>query len=471
MDQPDQYPELAAEQGGLTEFLAMKYASQKAAYPYFVGAMGLFVVQVLVGVLAGTVYVFPNLLSELIPFNVIRMIHTNALIVWLLMGFFGAAYYLVPEEAETELFSVKLAYVQFGLFLFGGLAAVVSYLFGIHGGREFLEQPLWIKVAIVVVALIFLFNLSMTVLKGRRTAVTNVLLLGLWGVAVFFLFAFYNPANLSLDKMYWWYIVHLWVEGVWELVMASVLAFMLIKLTGVDREVVEKWLYAIVGLALFSGLLGTGHHYYWIGTPGYWQWIGSVFSALEVAPFFAMVVFAFTMVWKGGRSHPNKAALLWSLGCAVFAFFGAGVWGFLHTLAPINYYSHGTQVTAAHAHLAFFGAYVMLNLAIFNYAMPQIRGVKPYNQILSMWSFWLMTGGMSFMTFALTFAGVVQIHLQRVMGMNYMEVQDQLGLFYWMRLGSGVVVLISAVLFVYAQLGPVREEKPVRMTGVAQPAE
>ena len=246
----------------------MKYESQKVALVYFAGALLLFVVQVLVGTLAGVVYVLPNVLSELVPFNILRMIHTNALIVWLLMGFFGAGYYLVPEEAETELYSPKLAYIQFGLFMFGGLAAVVSYLFGIHEGREFLEQPLWIKMAIVVVALMYLFNLTMTVMKGRRTAVTNVLMLGLWGIAVFFLFAFYNPSNLALDKMYWWYIVHLWVEGVWELVMASVLAFLVIKLTGVDREVVEKWLYAIVGLALFSGLLGTGHHYYWIGAPG-----------------------------------------------------------------------------------------------------------------------------------------------------------------------------------------------------------
>jgi len=449
----------------------MKYQTQKLAYPYFIGALGLFVVQVLAGVLAGAVYVFPNLLSELVPFNIIRMIHTNALIVWLLMGFFGAAYYLVPEEAETETFSPLLAYVQFGLFLAGALAAVAGYLFGVHEGREFLEQPLWIKVAIVVVALIFLANISLTVMKGRRTAVTNVLLLGLWGIAVFFLFAFYNPANLALDKMYWWYIVHLWVEGVWELVMASVLAFLMIKMTGVDREVVEKWLYAIVGLALFSGLLGTGHHYYWIGTPGYWQWIGSLFSTLEVAPFFAMVVFAFQMVWKGGRSHPNKAALLWSVGCAVMAFLGAGVWGFLHTLAPVNYYTHGTQVTAAHGHLAFFGAYAMLNLAIFTYAMPNLRGRAPSFQGLNIASFWLMTTAMTFMTFALTFAGVVQVHLQRVLGMNFMEVQEQLSLFYWIRLGSGVAVVVSALMFAWSLLAPARASAPTRLSVDLQAAE
>jgi nitric oxide reductase subunit B len=308
----------------------------------------------------------------------------------------------------------------------------------------------------------------MTVLKGRKTSVSVVLLIGLWGAALFFLFAFYNPGNIALDKMYWWWVVHLWVEGVWELIMAAILAFLMIKLTGVDREIIEKWLYVIVGLALFSGLLGTGHHYYWIGTPGYWQWLGSVFSILEVLPFFAMVLWAFYMVYKGGREHPNKAALLWSLGCPVIAFFGAGVWGLMHTLSPINFYTHGTQITAAHGHLAFYGAYVMLNLAIFSYAMPALRGLQPYNQLANMWSFWLMTSAMAFMTFTLTFAGVVQSHLQRVLGMNFMVVQEQLALFFWMRLGAGVVFAIGAVLFVVSQLGPVREQ--VTRSLRAQPA-
>ena len=351
------------------------------------------------------------------------MLHTNSLIVWLLLGFFGAAYYLVPEEAERELESPKpRLYPARDPGDWARVGVVVTYIFDLfHGnfllgkdGREFLEQPLWVKLGIVVAALIFLYNISMTVLKGRKTSITNVLLSGLWGIAIFFLFALYNPSNLVVDKMYWWYVVHMWVEGVWELVMAAVLAYLMLKMTGVDREVIDKWLYVIVALALFSGLLGTGHHYYWIGTPAYWQWVGSIFSSLEVAPFFAMVLFTFAMVWKRRREHPNNAALLWSLGCAVLAFFGAGVWGFMHTLHGVNYYTHGTQVTAAHAHLAFFGAYVCLNLAMISYAMPIMRNREPYNQVLNMVSFWLMSGGMAFMTFTLTFAGVVQTHLQRV---------------------------------------------------------
>ncbi|WP_038034830.1 cbb3-type cytochrome c oxidase subunit I [Thermopetrobacter sp. TC1] len=454
----------------------MKYQSQKISLAYFAFAMVLFVVQVLMGVVIGYVYLNPNFLAEVLPFNILRMLHTNSLIVWLLTGFFGIAYYIIPEEAEREIENPTLAYVQLAILVLGTAGVVVTYIFDLfHGnpflgkqGREFIEQPVWVQLGIVVAALIFLYNVTMTVLKGRKTAVANVLLLGLWGIAIFFLFAFYNPANLALDKMFWWWIVHLWVEGVWELVMAAVLAFLMLKLAGVDREMVEKWIYGLAALSLFTGILGTGHHYYWIGTPAYWQWIGSIFSSLEVVPFFAMVLFVFTMVWKGQREHPNKAALLWTLGCAVLAFFGAGIWGFLHTLAPVNYYTHGTQVTMSHGHLAFYGAYVCLNLAFITYAMPKLLGREPYNQVLNMVSFWVMTGAMAFITFALTFAGAVQTHLQRVRGENFMDVQDELTLFYLFREGAGVVVLLAVFLYLYSVFVP--REKEI-IAPAATPAE
>ncbi|MDM7255994.1 MAG: cbb3-type cytochrome c oxidase subunit I [Paracoccus sp. (in: a-proteobacteria)] len=443
----------------------MKYYTQRIAYAYFTVALILFAVQVSMGLLMGYIYVNPTFLSDILPFNIVRMLHSNSLVVWLLLGFFGAAYYLLPEESEREIHSPTLAWLQLGILVLGTAGVVVTYTFDLfHGhwllgkeGREFLEQPKWVKAGIVVAALIFLYNVTLTVLKGRKTAVTNILLLGLWGLALLFLFAFYNPSNLVLDKQYWWYVIHLWVEGVWELIMASILAYLMLKLTGVDREVVEKWLYVIVATALFSGILGTGHHYYWIGLPAYWQWIGSIFSSLEIIPFFAMMSFAFVMVWKGRRDHPNKAALLWSLGCAVLAFFGAGVWGFLHTLHGVNYYSHGTQITAAHGHLAFYGAYVCLVLAIITYAMPIMKNRDPYNQVLNMASFWLMSSGMLFMTFTLTFAGTVQTHLQRVNGEYFMDVQDQFAIFYWMLFGSGEDDELGALLFIYAVLEPGRE--------------
>ncbi|MFW2371859.1 MAG: cbb3-type cytochrome c oxidase subunit I, partial [Gammaproteobacteria bacterium] len=420
------------------------------------------------GLIMGLQYVVGDFLFPEIPFNVARMVHTNTLIVWLLFGFMGAAYYLIPEEAETELYSPKLAVILFWVFLAAAGLTVAAYLLvnystlaAITGndllptmGREFLEQPTITKIGIVVVALGFLFNIGMTILKGRKTSINLVLLIGLVGLAVFFLFSFYNPENLVLDKYFWWWVVHLWVEGVWELIMGAILAFVLIKVTGVDREVIEKWLYIIIAMALITGILGTGHHFYWIGTPEYWQTIGSIFSALEPIPFFMMTLFAFNMVNRRRREHPNKAATLWALGTAVMAFLGAGVWGFLHTLAPVNYYTHGTQITAAHGHMAFYGAYVMIVITIISYAMPLIRGRaaanSPKAQVVEMWSFWLMTISMVFITLFLTGAGILQVWLQRYSEspQSFMTVQDNIAIFYWMREIAGVVFLIGLITYI-----------------------
>ncbi len=453
----------------------MKYSSQAVAKPYFIAAIALFTGQIIFGLIMGFQYVNGDFLFPAIPFNVARMVHTNLLIVWLLFGFMGAAYYLVPEESETELWSPRLALLMFWIFLAAGALTVLGYLMVPYAtlakltgnqllatmGREFLEQPLPTKLGIVVVALVFLLNISLTVLKGRKTAITLVLLLGLWGLALFFLFAFYNPSNLVKDKYYWWWVVHLWVEGVWELILGALLAFVLIKVTGVDREVIEKWLYVIIAATLITGIIGTGHHYFWIGTPDYWQWWGSIFSALEPIPFFMMTVFAFNMVNRRRREHPNKAATLWALGTGVMAFLGAGVWGFMHTLAPINYYTHGTQITAAHGHMAFYGAYVLVVLTIISYAMPILRG-RPANgekaQVVEMWSFWLMTVAMVFMVLFMTAAGVLQVWLQRVSDtpQPFMAVQEQISLFYWLREATGLIFLLG--LMVYLASFFVKEE-------------
>lgn len=444
----------------------MQFKSQAVAKPYFIAALGLFVAQILFGLIMGLQYVIGDFLFPHIPFNAARMVHTNALIVWLLMGFMGATYYLVPEETETELHSPKLALALFWIFLVAAALTVIGYLAVPYArlaeltgndllptmGREFLEQPTITKIGIVVVALGFLFNVTMTVLKGRKTAITSVLLLGLWGLALLFLFAFYNPHNLVKDKFYWWFVVHLWVEGVWELILAAILGYVLIKITGVDREVIDKWLYVIITLALVTGIIGTGHHFFWIGAPEFWQLWGSVFSALEPIPFFAMTLFAFNMVNKRRREHPNKAATLWALGTGVMAFLGAGVWGFLHTLSPVNYYTHGTQITAAHGHMAFYGAYVMVVLTIISYAMPQMRGRAANSnasQVVEMWGFWLMTVAMVFITLFLTGAGILQVWLQRVSETPepFMIVQEKISLFYWMREWAGVVFLIGLIVY------------------------
>lgn len=447
----------------------MKYTSQLVAKPYFIMALILFAGQIVFGLLMGIQYIDGDVGFPAIPFNVARMVHVNLLIIWILFGFMGASYYLVPEESETELFSPRLARITFWVFAAAAVATVLGYLLVPYAelaritqnhllptmGREFLEQPTITKFGIVLVCLSFIFNIGMTILKGRKTVVNMVLITGLVGLAVFFLFSFYNPVNLALDKYFWWFVVHLWVEGVWELILGAILAFVLIKVTGVDREHIEKWLYLIIAMALISGLIGMGHHYFWIGPPEYWLWMGSVFSALEPVPFFMMVLFAFKMVRERRRQHHNQVAVTWALGTAVMAFLGAGVWGFIHTLAPVNYYTHATQLTAAHGHLAFFGAYAMIVMCIISYAMPILRGRPQGNpmsaQKVEKFGFWAMCIAMSGITLALTVAGAMQVALQRIPesgeALSFMATQGELMGMYWVRLGFGVLFALGLVAY------------------------
>lgn len=450
----------------------MKYASQAVAKPYFIFALLLLAGEMLFGISMGIQYIYGDFLFPAIPFNVLRMVHTNLLIVLILFGFMGATYYLIPEESERELWSPKLALATFWVFAAAGVVTILGYLFVPYAtlakitlndwlptmGREFLEQPTIIKIGIVFVVLSYILNVTMTVLKGRKTTISIILLTGLFGLAFFFLFAFYLPDNLSLDKFFWWFVVHLWVEATWELILGALLAFVLIKTTGVDREHIDKWLYLIIAMTLISGLAGTGHHFFFIGTPEYWMWIGSIASATEPIPFFMMVLFAYTMVKNRRIQHDNRMAVTWAKGTAIMGFLGAGVWGFLHTLAPINYYTHGTQLTAAHGHLAFFGAYVMIVFTLVSYAMPILRnrprGNSAQAQKVELIAFWLMVIGMLGVTFALTVAGVMQIEMQRLPSdanaLDFMTVQSYLNPVYAVRLGFGLLVFAGMVTYLYS---------------------
>lgn len=457
----------------------MKYSSQMVAKPYFIFALILLAGEIVFGLSMGIQYLYGDFLFPAIPFNVLRMVHTNLLIVLLLFGFMGATYYLIPEESERELWSPMLAKITFWVFAAAGVATILGYLLVPYAtlaeltynnllptmGREFLEQPTITKIGIVLVVLSYILNVTMTVIKGRKTTISVILLTGLFGLAFFFLFAFYVPENLVMDKFFWWFVVHLWVEATWELILGALLAFVLIKTTGVDREHIDKWLYLIIAMTLISGLAGTGHHFFFIGTPGYWLWIGSIASAAEPIPFFLMILFAYNMAKNRRIQHDNKIALTWAKGTAVVGFLGAGVWGFLHTLAPINYYTHGTQLTAAHGHLAFFGAYVMICFTLISYAMPILRGRPhgngPKAQRVELTSFWMMVLGMIGLTLALTAAGIMQIEMQRLRdvadALDFMSAQAAISTVYGVRLAFGVMVLLG--LFTYFYSFFVKEEQ------------
>ncbi len=428
----------------------MKYKSQKVAYWFFALSMLLLTLQIVYGFIMGFAHMGYDGLHSIIPFNTARAVHTNLLVVWLLSGFMGAAYYIIPEEAENELASFKLAYVQLISLAVVGVIAIVGYHFNYWEGRKFLEIPRPLDYLVVLNVLTFLGIILVTLFKGKkRTTTSLVLTMGLVFAALLYLPGMIWFDNQTMDSFFRWWVVHLWVEGVWELIMGGILAFLLIKITGVDREVIEKWLYVIVGLTFISGILGTGHHYYYIGVGKIWLIVGGIFSALEPLAFLAMALFAISMYRKGEKKHPNKIALSWTLGTAIVSFVGAGLLGLAHTLPAVNMYTHGTLVTAMHGHLAFWGAYGMIVFAFISYSMPNLTGRKFYDSMTGILAFWLSNIGMLGMTVAFGVAGVAQVYLERKVGLEFGDVQTEIQVHFFILVCCATLFTTGISLYIY----------------------
>ncbi|SEM83553.1 nitric oxide reductase, NorB subunit apoprotein [Nitrosospira multiformis] len=429
----------------------MRYRSQSIAYWYFAVAMCLFGLQLVFGLLSATKYLGPDPLLNFLPFDKTKAIHTNLLIVWVLTGFMGATYYMVPEESRSEIYSVKLAYIQLVAWTLMGVTTVVGYMFGWTAGNKMLEQPFPLKIVIVIVMLMFLYNILMTIKRaGRWTVTEGVLVAGLAFAAILYLPALIEYENYTVSIFYRWWTIHLWVEGVWEMIQGGLLAYLLIRLSGADREVMEKWLYVIVGLVFMAGILGTAHHYYWVGVPHYWLPIGVFFSALEPVALLGMAMYAYFAMRRAGFSHPNSLAVHWTIGSTVFTVFGAGLLGFAHTWPSVNKWTHGTLITAMHGHGAFYGAYAMTVLAMISYILPHLTSDrKVEGNSIGYWAFWMQVMGMFGMTLSFGTAGIGQVYLERILGLGYLDTQLKLQVHFLMLIATASVFATGAALFIW----------------------
>jgi nitric oxide reductase subunit B len=261
------------------------------------------------------------------------------------------------------------------------------------------------------------------------------------------------------------------VEGVWEMIQGGFLAYLLIRLSGADREVMDKWLYVIVGLVFFAGILGTAHHYYWVGVPHYWLPIGGFFSALEPVALVAMAMYAYYAMRRSGFSHPNTLALHWTIGSALFTMFGAGLLGLAHTWPSVNKWTHGTLITAMHGHAAFYGAYAMIVMAMITYSLPRLtRGRPEEGTLLGFAAFWLQLAGMFGMTMSFATAGIGQVYLERILGLGYLDTQLKIQVHFLMLVITATIFTVGVIFFIidffrYApRFEAIEEESPALRT-------
>ncbi|HET7091071.1 MAG TPA: cbb3-type cytochrome c oxidase subunit I [Anaerolineae bacterium] len=413
--------------------LELKYPSQRLAYPFFVTMLIFFLLQITYGLMIALQQVDPYFLQGILNFNVNRSTHVNLAIIWILTGLVGALLFVGPILAKRDLARPWLARVLLialwavvlvtAVTLVLAQSGIAGWAYGqpwLQEGLEFLEAGrladvfLWIGFVILGYLILRIFpNIR------QWNSLHWGLAIGLAGLATFWLFGMFFVPTLDLGEFFRWFVVHYWVEGVWEILYVSIVGFLLYTLFDADLKVVGFVVFWSVLLVVMTGLIGNGHHFFWIGTPAFWQFWGSLISALEPLPIILGIWHVFLHPKRSHKPLANRAAFYFIFGSALLELVGAGILGFTQTFSLTNVWEHGTWVTPAHAHLALFGTFGMLVLGAAYVVVPAIRGIRRFDDRLSRAAFWLLLVGILGMMLSFALGGTIQVYIYRVLGIEW----------------------------------------------------
>jgi nitric oxide reductase subunit B len=413
--------------------IKIEYETQRLSLRFFLLMLVLFFLQTAFGLLIAAQQVDPTLLAGILNFNVARAEHTNLAVFWVLSGFIATILFAGPLLSKRELATPWLI-----KFLFYALIAVVIWnIFtqalaeeGIAGwwmGQPMLQEGLEYLEAGRIADIVILIGFAILCYVVLRTfpplsqwnEIHWGLGLGVLALTLVWMFGLFFVQRLDLQEYFRWYVVHYWVEGVWEVIHISLVGFLLVLMFKADVKAVGYAVFWGISLVWLSGLLGNAHHYFWIGTPEFWQFWGSLFSALEPLPLIFCFWHIYLDAHQDGKPVANMPAFSFLLGSVVLEQVGAGILGFTMTFALTNVWSHGTWITASHAHLALFGTFGMLGLAAAYYVIPVVRGIERFDQRAGKLAFWLVFTGMLGMAFAFAIGGTIQVFVYRTLGLDW----------------------------------------------------
>ena len=412
-------------------------ASQKAAAKYFVIAMALFLVQSLLGGKMAHDYVdgasfFGFNISQYLPFNIARTWHLQLAIFWIATAWLGMGIFIAPLVSGKEpKFQRGLVNILFGalvVVVVGSMAGEYMSIKGMLGktwwwlgtqGWEYLELGRLWMLLLIAGMLIWLFIVARglrAALKAEsdRGGLTHLLLYAATAIPVFYCFALFvnRDSHITMADYWRWWLIHLWVEGMFEVFAVVTIGFLMVRLGLLTAQSTLRATYFQLIILLGSGIIGTGHHYYWIGAPEAWMALGAMFSALEVVPLSLLMVEAYgqyKVIQQGGVEFPYKASFWFLVATAFWNLFGAGVLGFLINLPFVSYFQHGSFLTAAHGHGALMGVYGMLAIALALFSLRNIVEPRHWKEKWLMVSFWGLNAGlMGMILLTLVPIGVLQ---------------------------------------------------------------
>ncbi|MDR6623876.1 nitric-oxide reductase large subunit [Caulobacter segnis] len=413
-------------------------ASMKATGKYFLTVIGLFLLQVGLGAVTAHYSVeghafFGVPISDIIPYAVTRTWHTQLAIFWIATAWLATGLYVAPmisgHEPKGQKLGVDLLWVALVVVVLGSMAGEwlgvqqvfdlnANWWFG-HQGWEYVDLGRFWQI------LLFVGLMKWLVLVGRALwpalkspseskPVLWILFLSTIAIGLFYGAGFMwgKHTHISMVEYWRWWVVHLWVEGFFEVFATAVISLLMVKLGLVRAKSANGAVLFGTIVFLFGGVLGTAHHWYFAGTPVSVIAIGSVFSALEVVPLALIGAEAFE-TFRHTKAAPWVATYRWPIFFFVAVSFwnllGAGVFGFMINPPVSLYFIQGLNTTATHGHAALFGVYGMLGIGLLLFCFRGLSRRAVWDDRLLALTFWLLNGGLAMMIFlSLLPVGVIQ---------------------------------------------------------------
>jgi nitric oxide reductase subunit B len=474
--------------------------SQRKVGKYFLVVAAVLLLQIAAGAILGHYYsdrvsFYGIHFDDLLPFNFWRSIHIQTPIVWIGLSWIGAGLFLAPAISGREpalqgplvdLLVWATVIIVVGALVgdYLGIMAVITngwFWFG-NQGLSYLELGRFWQIGFFI-GLAFW---SALILRGLwpswetlrhatrqfwtgRIRLEHLIWASTTNIALLYVFGMIpllgvNPSFTITDFWRWW-VVHLWVEQSFEFFAAAISAYLLMGLGLVSRQLAERSVYLELILIFLGGVLGTGHHIYWVGGPGLWVPVGSMFSFIEVLPLVLLILDAMEHHDLIQKQHQFRYGLAYTyvLGSAFWNFVGAGVFGGGTLNAPlVNYYEHGTFLTLNHAHTSLFGAFGLLAIGLIYFCLRYAAAEQTkFSEKLGLWAFWLYNAGLVLWV-ALNFFPVGWSQLDAVYdrGLAYarsLDFYDTTVLWQWLRFVGDVPFALGALLMAFdfiTKLGP-----------------
>lgn len=423
--------------------------SQRKSAKFFLVVVALLVLQLNMGGLMAHYTVHPSSfygidsIPKLFVYNWAKTWHLQLAIFWIAVAWVGSALYLGPiagaKEPKKQGLLVDLLFLAILVVAVGALAGTAlgvkglagKYWFWIgHQGWEFLELGrLWqilLFLGLVMWLVLVVRGVKPHLAAGQdRWGTVPFYSYSAMAVVSFFAFGlFYGPrTHITVADFWRWWVVHTWVEGIFEFFAAAATAYVVTALGLAPKKKALRAAYLTACLAMFSGIIGVGHHYYWFGDPDLWFALGGVISTMEPVPILLLLV-KVALEAKDSpairAAYPYKWPLVFMGASSAWAFLGAGVFGFIITTPVINYYEHSTYLTMNHAHTALFGTYGMLAIGLMLFALRGLVRPEKWSDTLLKVAFAGMNFGLLAMALLTLFpVGLIQARASYIYGLWY----------------------------------------------------